>query len=142
MPGDEALLTTATQGPGHLARRFFQVHARLWQDLVGAELTGPQFSVLAVLQLRGPLDQGTLGELARLDKSTAGPLLERLERRGLVAITRDEADRRRKLLTLTDDGAALVELVAPRAVEVGDRMLAPLNEAEREQLLALLARVA
>jgi DNA-binding MarR family transcriptional regulator len=139
--GDAEVLA-AIHGVGHLVRRLFQFHARLWHDLVDEDITGPQFTVLGVLHLRGPMDQRTLGGHARLDKSTTAPIVERLRRRGLVEITRDGVDRRRKLLRVTPAGSDLVTALAPLARQVGDRMLTPLDESERRLLLSLLERIA
>lgn len=133
-------LRAAISGTGHLSRRLFQVHARLWQDRV-QDLTGPQFTTLGVLHLEGPMDQRTLGGHARLDKSTTTPLLERLQQRGLIEIVGDAEDRRRKILRITPAGSELVMRVAPAATEVGDEMLAPLSEAERAEFLGYLERI-
>ncbi|MFF4168656.1 MarR family winged helix-turn-helix transcriptional regulator [Streptomyces sp. NPDC001744] len=131
----------ALGGLGPLARRLNQLHTRLWYERVHQDLTGPQFTVLSLLDAHGSLDQGTLGTLAHLDKSTAAPLLERLRGRGLVEITRDEGDRRRKLVRLTREGRDLAARLAPAVVAVNDRMLEPFSPEEREQLLGLLRRV-
>lgn len=135
-------MAAALDGPGHLARRLFQLHARLWQELAGLALTGPQFTVLGVLHTQGAMDQRTLGGHARLDKSTTAPIVERLHRRGLIDVAWDAADKRRKVLQITPEGEQLVTRLAPLAVEVGDQMLAPLNPDERELLLSLLRRIA
>jgi len=135
------VLQSAINGPGHLSRRLFQTHGKLWQQSVDDELTGPQFTVLGVLCLEGPMDQRTLGEHARLDKSTTTPLLERLRQRDLIHITRGSADKRRKILSITDEGRRLVAETAPVAVDIGDRLLAPLSDAEQEQLLQLLRKI-
>ncbi|WP_207631693.1 MULTISPECIES: MarR family winged helix-turn-helix transcriptional regulator [unclassified Actinopolyspora] len=140
-PVDVDMLRAGNNGPGHLSRRLFQAHGRLWQDKLDDKLTGPQFTVLGVLCLEGPMDQRTLGEHARLDKSTTTPLLERLQQRELLDITKGETDKRRKILTITEKGRSMVAETAPLAVEVGESMLAPLSEAEREQLLRLLRKV-
>jgi DNA-binding MarR family transcriptional regulator len=141
LPVAADVLRSAINGPGHLSRRLFQTHGKLWQQSVDDELTGPQFTVLGVLCLEGSMDQRTLGEHARLDKSTTTPLLERLRQRGLIHITRGSADKRRKILSITDGGRRLVAETAPVAVEIGDRLLAPLSEAEQEQLLQLLRKI-
>ncbi|MFJ8546046.1 MarR family winged helix-turn-helix transcriptional regulator [Streptomyces sp. NPDC093586] len=130
----------ALAGLGPLARQLNQVHNRLWYELVHQDVTGPQFTVLSLLDAHGDMDQGTLGALARLDKSTAAPLLERLRRRGLLEIARDESDRRRKLVRITEEGRELAARLAPAVVAVSDRMLAPFSPEEREQLLTLLRR--
>lgn len=130
----------ALGGLGPLARRLNQTHTRLWYEQVHQDLTGPQFTVLSLLDTHGAMDQGTLGARAHLDKSTAAPLLERLRRRGLVDITRDEADRRRKLVRITEEGRELAARLAPAVVAVSERMLEPFSPEEREQLLGLLRR--
>ncbi|MEU4897582.1 MarR family transcriptional regulator [Streptomyces sp. NPDC044780] len=133
-------LLEAIGGVGPLARRLNQVHTRLWYEQVHQDLTGPQFTVLSLLDAHGDMDQGTLGALAHLDKSTAAPLLERLRRRGLVDITRDERDRRRKLVRITDDGRELAVRLAPAVVGVNEQMLAPFTAEERDQFFGLLRR--
>jgi DNA-binding MarR family transcriptional regulator len=131
----------AISGIGHLVRRLAQAQTRIWQDTVGDELTGPQFTVLGILHTKGPMDQRTLGEHARLDKSTAAPLIERLRQRGLVEVARDTADKRRKLLRITPAGDQCVIRLGPPAVIAGDRLLAPLSPADRQVFLDLLATV-
>ncbi|MEU5846942.1 MarR family winged helix-turn-helix transcriptional regulator [Saccharopolyspora shandongensis] len=134
-------LAAAIGGLGPLARRLNQVHTRLWHEQVDRDLTGPQFTVLSLLHMHGDLDQGALGSLAHLDKSTAAPLLDRLERRGLVETAKDDADKRRKLVRLTDDGRELAGRLAPAVISVSDQMLSSLTDEEREQFLALLHRL-
>ncbi|WP_211177547.1 MarR family winged helix-turn-helix transcriptional regulator [Pseudonocardia acidicola] len=139
--GDRATLPAAVRGPGPLARRLYQLHARLWQDVVGEDLTGPQFNVLSVLDAEGPMDQRTLGGHASLDKSTIAPIVERLRQRRLVDVAWNPQDKRRKLLQITPEGRELVTRLTPLADEVGDRMLAPLEAHERDLVLTLLQRI-
>ncbi|MEV0277469.1 MarR family winged helix-turn-helix transcriptional regulator [Streptomyces sp. NPDC050610] len=137
---DSRALLDAISGVGPLARRLNQVHTRLWYEQVDSDLTGPQFTVLSLLCERGVTDQGTLGALAHLDKSTAAPLLERLRRRGLVDLAKDASDRRRKLVSITDEGRELAARLAPAVLRVNEQMLEPFSGEEREQLLSLLRR--
>ncbi|MFD7992368.1 MarR family winged helix-turn-helix transcriptional regulator [Streptomyces mexicanus] len=130
----------ALGGLGPLARQLNQLHTRLWYEQVHQDLTGPQFTVLSLLDAHGDMDQSTLGALAHLDKSTAAPLLERLRRRGLVDIARDDSDRRRKRVRLTEEGRQLAVRLAPAVVAVSEQMLAPFTPEERDQLLSLLRR--
>lgn len=136
-----ALVRQGTSGAGHIIRRLFQYRTRLWQETVPGDLTGPQFTVLGVLFRHGSMDQRTLGQHAALDKSTAAPVLERLRARGLIAITRDPADARRKLLDLTPDGRELVTEAAPFAAEVEERLLAALSPAERDEFFRLAGAI-
>lgn len=135
------MLAAAIGGLGPLARRLNQLHTRLWYEQVDQDLTGPQFTVLSLLEIHGDLDQGTLGSLAHLDKSTTAPLLDRLRRRGLVEITKDDADKRRKRVRLTAEGREAAQQLGRSVISVSDQMLAALDAEEREQFLALLHRV-
>ncbi|MEL5954385.1 MarR family winged helix-turn-helix transcriptional regulator [Streptomyces sp. CLV115] len=132
----------AIGGVGPLARQLNQAHARLWYERVDQDLTGPQFTVLTLLHAHGDMDQGTLGSLAHLDKSTTAPLLDRLRRRGLVELAQDEKDRRRKLVRITGSGRELAVRLAPAVVAVNEEMLSPFSPGEREQFLTLLRRAA
>ncbi|MFI8997309.1 MarR family winged helix-turn-helix transcriptional regulator [Streptomyces sp. NPDC053542] len=137
---DTGLLLAAIGGLGPLARQLSQAHNRLWYEQVHQDLTGPQFTVLCLLHTRGAMDQGTLGALANLDKSTAAPLLDRLRKRGLVDLAKDDSDRRRKLVRITDTGRDLATRLAPAVVSVSDQLLAPFTPEERDQFLTLLRR--
>ncbi|MCW2862699.1 MAG: MarR family transcriptional regulator [Actinoallomurus sp.] len=136
-----ALVRQGTSGAGHVIRRLFQLRSRLWQETVPYDLTGPQYTVLGALFLNGRMDQGTLGQHAGLDKSTAAPIIERLRGRGLLDTTRDTADARRKLLDLTPEGRRTVVRMAPFAVEVDERLLSALTADERAEFARLAGRV-
>ncbi|KUL38847.1 MarR family transcriptional regulator [Streptomyces sp. NRRL F-4489] len=137
---DAAEVAAAISGVGPLARRLSQVHARLWHEQVDRDLTGPQFTVLSLLHTHGDMDQGTLGALAHLDKSTAAPLLDRLRRRGLVELTKDPADLRRKMIRITGGGREAAVRLAPAILAVNEQILAAFSPEEREQFLTLLRR--
>ncbi|GLY92561.1 MarR family winged helix-turn-helix transcriptional regulator [Actinoallomurus iriomotensis] len=136
-----ALVQQGTSGAGHIIRRLFQLRTRMWQETVPYDLTGPQFTVLGTLYIHGSMDQGTLGQHAGLDKSTAAPIVDRLRGRGLLVITRDTADARRKLLDLTPEGRQIVTHTAPFAAGVDEQLLGALSAAEREEFLRLTDRV-
>jgi DNA-binding MarR family transcriptional regulator len=135
------LVRQGTSGAGHVIRRLFQLRSRFWQETVPYDLTGPQYTVLGALYLNGRMDQGTLGQHAGLDKSTAAPIIERLRGRGLLEITRDIADARRKLLDLTPEGRRTVVGMAPYAVAVDERLLSALTADERAEFARLTGRV-
>jgi DNA-binding MarR family transcriptional regulator len=127
--------------PGHLARRLQQSSYALWTTMVSDDLTAPQFVVLNVLLGNPDIDQRTLGELASLDRSTVAEVVARLVRKGLVARVRDEVDRRRNVLRLTERGCDMLGKVGPRTAAMNRRLLSCLSREERELLLSLLRRV-
>jgi DNA-binding MarR family transcriptional regulator len=53
----------------------------------------------------------------------------------------DPADRRRKLLWVTDEGAAAAQAMKRAVAKAQVRVLAPLEPAEREELVRLLDRL-
>jgi DNA-binding MarR family transcriptional regulator len=128
--------------PGHLARRLQQAHTLLWSTLVSEETTSPQFAVLNTLVAKPDIDQRTLGERVLLDRSTVADVVARLARRGLVERVRDPLDGRRNTLRVTAEGARLHGRLVARTTAMNQVFLAPLDDAERETLLALIARVA
>lgn len=138
---EAGVLLAALEGVGPLARRLNQAHTRLWYEQVDRGLTGPQFTVLSLLHAHGAMDQGTLGALAHLDKSTVAPLLARLRHRGLVDIAKDSGDGRRKLVGIMESGRETATALAPAVVCVSERLLEPLPPAERAEFLRLLRRV-
>jgi DNA-binding MarR family transcriptional regulator len=127
--------------PGHLIRRAQQNHQKLWSELVVEPLTSVQFAVLALLLQKPGIDQRTLGEELSIDSSTLATVCRLLEERDLISRVRDEQDTRRYALRATPAGEALIERTAPVVETVGERLLAPLDEDECAQLMALLRRI-
>jgi DNA-binding MarR family transcriptional regulator len=122
-------------------RRALQFHGALWQQEVSTEVSSVAYGVLLVLRHAPGIGQGELGQLAQLDKSTLAELLKRLELLGLISTCRDEADRRRKCVTLADAGEELLRDLMPRALRVNELMAEGLHPEEAAQLDALLDKL-
>ena len=76
---------------------------------------------------------------ASLDTSTVGDVVNRLIERGYVVRSRDPEDRRRNLLTLTDEGSRLHDVVlAAAATQMTQRLVASLSQADRGDLVRIL----
>lgn len=127
--------------PGHLIRRAHQLHGYLWSTSVSRDVTPTQFAVITVLADRSGVDQNSVSSEASLDTSTTGSVIERLIDRGWVTFEQDNADRRRKLLSLTQAGRQVFEALSPRASEMTARMVSCLKSDELELLIKLLKRV-
>src|SRR5689334_22482107 len=89
-----------------LARRFDEALRPLG-------LTHGQFSLMMSLNRPEPPTIGSVASLLAMDRTTLTANLKPLERRGLVRVTVDEADRRSRRLTLTPEGRALLASAAP-----------------------------
>jgi DNA-binding MarR family transcriptional regulator len=94
-----------------------------------------------VLGVHGPSRMGEVAAHLAVGQSAVTPVIDRLERRGLVARQRSETDRRVWLVTLTRDGEAAFAEDTALYHRVAAAMLEPLDERERDQLLQLLAKV-
>ncbi|MFC4590542.1 MarR family winged helix-turn-helix transcriptional regulator [Sphaerisporangium corydalis] len=93
--------------------RRFKASAR---PVDGSGLTSRMHAVLAHLTASGPLTVGELAEHLRLSKAATTELADRVEERGLVARIRDERDRRRVFLWVTDEGRAAAAAVRPKVL--------------------------
>ncbi len=125
---------------GFVLRRVTQRHIGIFTGAIG-EVTTTQFAALAKLAELGPLSQNHLGRETAMDAATIKGVVDRLRREGLVATTDDPDDRRRLTVALSARGAALFTRLAPVALDISAETLAPLDAAERDQLLSLLARL-
>ena len=88
-----------------------------------------------------PLSQRDLSDRLGIDPSDIVGLVDVLEGAGLVTRRRDEADRRRYALELTDAGWVAVDRFDDLASGVSDQLLANLSAAEQAELERLLERV-
>ena len=76
-------------------------------------LTNGQFSLMMSLNRPQPPAMADVAALLAMDRTTLTAALKPLERRGLVTVTADAADRRRRRLALTDDGRTLLARAYP-----------------------------
>ncbi len=83
----------------------------------------------------------TLEEHFGAAQSTMAGLVCRLERKGLIEALSDPADRRIKLVRLTEEGVRLNALSRQQVADSEERLTALLSEEEKDQLLACLKKV-
>ena len=128
--------------PGHLIRRLHQRSTQVFATAMaeaGEDLTPVQFAIIDHLAHRSGLDQATLARSIGKDRATVGSVAERLERKGLIARTANEADKRAILLDLTPRGAELHRRIAPRVARVQTEILPGLTDEQRATFIALAA---
>src|SRR5437660_11491638 len=105
-------------------------------------LTPYHYAVLLALAEDSHETQGAIADALGYDRGQLVGLLDELEERGLVERRRDPGDRRRHLVELTTDGKRKLKELRALTKQVEDDFLAPLNEAQRDQLHALLLQLA
>lgn len=106
------------------------------------DVTPTQFATLVKLRELGVLSQNHLGRLVAMDAATTNGVIKRLRDKGLVQTKSSTNDLRRLDVSLTDEGLAFISAKIAAAVEVSALTLKALTPKEREQMLALLAKMA
>src|ERR1700761_7713144 len=76
-------------------------------------LTNGQFSLLMSLNRPQPAGMASVASVLAMDRTTLTAALKPLERRGLIKVAVDPADRRSRLLSLTPEGTKLLAAVIP-----------------------------
>lgn len=118
-----------------LLRRRFDERAR------GIGVTRPQWQVLTLLKRNEGINQGGLAELLEVEPITLGRMIDRLQDADLVVRRADPNDRRAWRLHVTERGEDLMEQLRPFAQETFALALEGIDEAEQQQLMAILDRM-
>jgi DNA-binding MarR family transcriptional regulator len=127
---------------GYLLRRAYQRHLAIFQaNSIDPQLTAVQFSTLCALSDNGAQSQGELVKTTGIDQATIRGIVDRLNARGLIALSKDGRDARRVIIAITPTGKALLDRMIPCAVRTTELTLANLNPAEQLALLHTLRRI-
>lgn len=124
--------------PYLLARAAHVVAGRFHESLRQRDLNVLTWRVLAALHDGGQWTVGQLCEVSLAKQPTVSKLLDRLEKRHLVARREDLADGRRVQVRLTRAGRQLIEPVIAEAARYNDSILAGHSREELRMLKALL----
>ncbi|MCV2866311.1 MarR family winged helix-turn-helix transcriptional regulator [Albidovulum sediminicola] len=128
--------------PGYLIRRLHQIHVGLFAEECGSDdLTPVQSAILSVLQGGEEMDQLTLSTSVGIDRTSGADVIRRLERRGFLTRMASEFDRRAKIVKITDEGKKFIKRVRPNMVRAQDRLIAPLDDEEREEFFRLINKL-
>ncbi|MCP2291236.1 MarR family winged helix-turn-helix transcriptional regulator [Nocardia amikacinitolerans] len=135
--------------PMHIIGRITRLSRVLEQDLkrffAGHGLEFWEFDVLATLRRSGGAEGLTAGALNRAAMVTSGAITNRIDRlaaKGLVERMPCPEDRRSVRVRLTAEGRKLVDELLPLHVANEQRLLDALDTQDRDQLAALLRRLA
>jgi DNA-binding MarR family transcriptional regulator len=116
---------------------------RLTKELARrADLTGPQLTVLKMLEGLGDLSLSDLSERIRAQNSTVTGIIDRMEREGLVLRSRSTEDRRVVHIKLTDKGARIARDIDVEPMEIFRGALESLTPGEMSDLLRILTKIA
>ncbi|MGI6045576.1 MAG: MarR family winged helix-turn-helix transcriptional regulator [Eggerthellaceae bacterium] len=114
---------------------------RITSGIVRAHgLTLPQFGVLEALYTKGSLPIGKVKDLVLSSDGTIPLIVRNLEKAGYITNEPDPGDGRRKILSLTDVGRAVIEPAVKENEHALSQCLADWSPEEKTQLVKLLSK--
>ncbi|MDF7647692.1 winged helix-turn-helix transcriptional regulator [Pantoea sp. Acro-805] len=125
----------------HLVRRAGQHSTFCWSQCVDTGLSAVQYAILVVLAEEKVCDQQTLGNRAGFDKATGTYVIDRMSKSGLLNVETDATNRRRKLVTMTAEGEAMLNLMVEQAKSAEKMITANLDMQDIADLKRLLSKL-
>lgn len=111
------------------------------QRLQGSGITRIQWIALYYIQDHEKISQRQLAHLMNISDSSAGRLLDRLQRDGHVRRVPSKKDRRVTLIELTEEGKEVIEELLPIGTEFQDKLMTGIEEREMEIFQSVLERM-
>ena len=128
---------------GFALRLAYQRASANLTDAIGAfEITPLQFQTLRRLHDQGPMTQNELGRSVGMPPANIHRTVRGLLDRQLVMLTSSSADRRLKLVELTDHGEQTFQTVLPAADAANARTLSVLDPHEQRIMIDSLWKLA
>lgn len=101
-------------------------------------ITEQQWRVLRVLHEEGPLEPTRIAETACLLLPSLTRILQKLDEKDLIRRRRDPGDKRKQIIEVTAQGAALIEANLDTARALTERVRNAMGSEQYEALLDLL----
>lgn len=113
----------------------FRLARRLRAERAIDSMSDGQFVVLATLKIHGPHTLGELAERERVSAPSMNRTVNCLEEAGYLTRTPDDADRRKVIIALADEGLAVVEETVRRRDAWLEAALSDLSPHQRAVLI-------
>lgn len=141
-PASDPEPTWTLSSSGYLLARLGAESRRRWARMLSERgLTPHHYGVLMTLDDVRVTYQQRLSEAIGVDPRNAVPVVDHLQRQGLIERTRDPADRRRHAIALTEEGKRAVAELRSAATAIEREMLQGLSQAEQADLHHLLRKL-
>lgn len=101
-------------------------------------LTGPQLTVIKILESLDGLSLSSLSDRIKAQNSTVTGIIDRMEREGWVVRARSDEDRRIVLIRLTDKGRDLAATIDVEPMEIFRDALSALPKKDLRDLFRIL----
>ena len=100
-----------------------------------------EFRMLMTIGALGRTASHELAELTGVNVMSVSRAVSTLQRHGRIEVVRDPRNRRRKWLSLTEEGRRLYAIMRPQSEKVADFLFSDLAEPEIVQLETILTRL-
>jgi|SRR5271165_3967807 len=145
-PEAAGAMPVAPEDPAQLAELVVRTSRRLHRssmaELGPMGLTGAQARVIRYLERAGhPVRMTDIAAALEVVPRTATSMVDGLETAGLVARAIDPLDRRSILVSLTDEGARLLDRLAGARLRTAEVTFSPLSPRDRVELVRLLTEI-
>jgi MarR family transcriptional regulator, organic hydroperoxide resistance regulator len=104
-------------------------------------LTGPQLTVVKLLDTFGDLSLSSLSERIRAQNSTVTGIIDRMEREDLVLRERSTSDRRVVFIRLTEKGKRVARDIDVEPLSIFRAVLSSLSREDTTDLLRVLSKL-
>ncbi len=105
------------------------------------DITGPEYYLLHLLAVRGPLNITQIAHDLALTQATASNVVNAARRRELVKKSKDPHDGRVTRVSLTDDGDSILAYVREKRLDRLESVLAALSIDELEELVRMFVKM-
>jgi DNA-binding MarR family transcriptional regulator len=100
-----------------------------------------EFRLLMTIGALGQTASHQLAELTGVNVMSVSRAVATLQRHGRIEVVRDPANRRRKWLTLTEEGERLYAIMRPQSEKVAEYLFSELEPGEITQLETILTQL-
>jgi MarR family transcriptional regulator, organic hydroperoxide resistance regulator len=130
-------------GDGLLLRDSFRLFRKALQTLLAAEtgVTVAQYWVLRTLWIEDGITHIELGQKLGIEKAGITSIIQNMEKQGLILRRRNDTDRRKFNLFLTERGKTLREPVLACARRVNARAAGSIPASELKQMRSVIRRM-
>ncbi|MGX1757191.1 MarR family winged helix-turn-helix transcriptional regulator [Streptomyces lydicus] len=125
-----------------LGRAAARGHRLVAEALAGEGMRMMHHAVLSAVEELGPVSQAELGRTLHIDPKDMVAIVNELQGDKLVTRSPDPRDRRKNAIEISADGRRRLRRTRQLGDEANAELTGDLTPAEREQLIALLTRIA
>ena len=133
------LPSTSRSLPIALIRAREGLMAPIREMLSDTGITEQQWRVLRVLSEYGAIDSSTLADRASILFPSLTRIVATMRDKRLISQTRDEIDRRRQIITITEAGQKIIDERSEQSTQIVANIRETLGDKNYETLLDLLA---